>query len=1096
MRTSSDNDKATVERLERRQLLSAGDLDTTFGQGGKATIPYVTSTDEYATSMGMLPDGSVVAGINRFSAADAALLLKYLPDGRLDTSYGNGGVSRGEMPWQYGVEELYVNPDGSVVGIGSTTVTNGARIQRFTPAGDLDPTWVGPGGSAVTGNQREVLPLPGGKTLWVAGVTVARLNPDGTLDTTFGSGGKITMPTDPGQIRFNPFAAAVQPDGKIVLAGERALLDLGQEQAAVRRYLPSGAIDTSFGNAGTVRLPASTSNSGLRDVQVLPDGRIAVIGYNLTNSIAFVLNPNGSPDFNFGTAGLVTMDVASDASDVFQNLDVQPDGGLLIGGSDPGTQTRIGGGFLARLFPDGSPDWTFDGDGLLDRVLPEPWLMFGGTDLALQGDTGQFVLATGGYPTPNSGMDVAVARFNPDGSLDASFGETGTGYVTHNGTGPAIFYDARSALQPGGGIAFTGTTRLVAGDLPLARLNPNGTPDRTFGDDTPGTDGDARADIDFGARNDWGTDVVAQPDGKLVVIGRAEFYDWTAGWTNQLLVARFNPDGSLDTSFGSGGATLTDFGGIFQILNRGALDADGNILGLGIYQAAGVRSPLLVRYSPDGILDTGFGDGGKLLFDLPANVKNELEKDVVPTADGKIMVIGTADVSRTPTTFDTDRFVARLNSDGTLDSTFGGGDGVVYLDSGPDEDAVSIVPGPGGEWYVGGAISPTSTARNLTVTKLTADGAVDTTFANAGTATAPLPSYRDGVLRMVRDSAGRFVFGATRFITSGSTTTRDFMLVRLTPAGVLDAGFGPAGARIYDLGSTNDAAMDLHLTADDKLVLTGRTDAGNGGGGAWAAIRVQGGEGAPVPRIVGRHVFYNNSAYDARSTAANAADDAAIDPAKRPMLPGESPTGANVTGSNKGVNGVMVDVNKLWPASTPTSADVECAVWTGTRWSTLSPSSVAVRTGSGAGGSDRITITLFDRAAMNTWLRVTVKPTTNTGLAQPDVMYVGNLVGESGDGRGTISVGAWDVAAIRRHAGAATPATSRYDFNGDGKVGAADVLIARAAVGRRLAPPPTAITTGAFTAVPQAPSDRTSAALPSRRSAWFEQVGDGTSVVA
>ncbi|HZN65397.1 MAG TPA: dockerin type I domain-containing protein, partial [Tepidisphaeraceae bacterium] len=213
---------------------------------------------------------------------------------------------------------------------------------------------------------------------------------------------------------------------------------------------------------------------------------------------------------------------------------------------------------------------------------------------------------------------------------------------------------------------------------------------------------------------------------------------------------------------------------------------------------------------------------------------------------------------------------------------------------------------------------------------------------------------------------------------------------------------------------------------------------------------------APVATVAGRHVFYNNSVYDGSSAVADARDDAAIAPDKWALLPGQTATFANYTGYSRGINGVMLDVRDL-PAGTSldasdfrfrTSASASPTSFT----TAVTPSSVTVRRGAGAGGSDRVTITFPDGAVRNTWLQVTMLANGDTGLSAPDVSYFGNMVGETGDRPSRDA----DVTAIDylRTAAAlfSNPASiaSRHDHNRDGRVSVTDLAMVR----RNLFTPP------------------------------------------
>ena len=209
-----------------------------------------------------------------------------------------------------------------------------------------------------------------------------------------------------------------------------------------------------------------------------------------------------------------------------------------------------------------------------------------------------------------------------------------------------------------------------------------------------------------------------------------------------------------------------------------------------------------------------------------------------------------------------------------------------------------------------------------------------------------------------------------------------------------------------------------------------------------------------LARVAGRHVFYNNSAYDGGNPAANAADDGAIAPGKAALLPGGSAGFANVTGYTRGINGVMVDVDLL--AGTVDASDFTFLVGDGDplNWATAPvPSAVTVRPGAGVGGSNRITITWPDGAIRNTWLMTTLAANARTGLMAPDTFTFGNAVGETGDAAGAPAVTTIDLSRTRARTGSTAAIDYVADHNRDGRVDVLDVVAVRGNLSRGLLPP-------------------------------------------
>jgi hypothetical protein len=202
--------------------------------------------------------------------------------------------------------------------------------------------------------------------------------------------------------------------------------------------------------------------------------------------------------------------------------------------------------------------------------------------------------------------------------------------------------------------------------------------------------------------------------------------------------------------------------------------------------------------------------------------------------------------------------------------------------------------------------------------------------------------------------------------------------------------------------------------------------------------------------VVGRKIFYNNSAFDGRSALQNTLDDNAIATDKSALIPGTgAATFANYTSYDKGINGVMIDVAGL-AASSLTTADFGFFVGNvndSSTWAAApAPVAIGVRPGAGPGGSDRITITWADGTIAKKWLRVQLKADAATGLATPDNFIFGNAVGESGDNAVNAFVDATDVAGARDNPrGFVNPApvNFRWDYNRDRFVDTIDMAIAR-----------------------------------------------------
>ena len=408
----------------------------------------------------------------------------------------------------------------------------------------------------------------------------------GDLDPAFGIGGKVT--TDFASSFDVANSVAIQADGKIVVVGRAA--NSVSSDAALARYNPDGSLDASFGTNGfvTTNIPTNLfSDSEWFDVAIQTDGRIVTAGLVLTGIATlrdFAVaryNLDGSLDTAFGTTGVVTTPFPFN-SDRVSSLAIQADGKIVVAGL---LFVTVGRDFaLMRYNSDGSLDTGFGTNGVVTTSFPSS------SDeevlgVAIQADgkivaAGRAVFAL---------ADFALARYNPDGSLDTAFGSNGR--VTTDFALSADFAND-VVIQGDGKILAVGQTfRSGLGfDFALARYDPNGSLDSGFG-----TNGLVIADLGSGL--DIAYAVAIQPDGKLVLAGT-----FGAGLANDFALARYNPDGSLDGSFGSNGHVTTDFTSSSDIAHGVALQADGKIVAVGVTSVSGGTGPdfALARYEGRG----------------------------------------------------------------------------------------------------------------------------------------------------------------------------------------------------------------------------------------------------------------------------------------------------------------------------------------------------------------------------------------------------------------------------------------------------------------------------------------------------------------
>ncbi len=417
----------------------------------------------------------------------------------------------------------------------------------------------------------------------------------------------------------------VKPGGLRRAAGFRPRLEMLEDRTVLS---PPGTLDPSFGVGGIVTTDFKLSDetslndfAGLHPVALQTDGKIVVAGTSVTAAGAdFALarynvgvmgQTDGSLDTTFGTNGQVLTDIGS-GNNQANAVALQTDGKIVVAGF------TLSGGLnhfaLARYNPDGSLDTTFGPNG---EVVTD--FGTGGSQanaVAVQAD-GKIVAA--GFATgPGGANEFALARYNPtDGSLDTTFnpmGNTPGEVTTLIGLGGDLANAI--AIQSDHKIVVAGTARVsdTDFDFALARYNvgvvgqPDGSLDSNFG-----TGGIVTTDFTSGSARDQANDVIVQPDGQIVAAGFTQGSTVPGG--SEFALARYNvgvagqPDGSLDTTFGTGGEVTTAFAPSFDRANGVALQADGKIVAVGSASNSAVEFAM-AQYNTDGSLDTSFNATG------------------------------------------------------------------------------------------------------------------------------------------------------------------------------------------------------------------------------------------------------------------------------------------------------------------------------------------------------------------------------------------------------------------------------------------------------------------------------------------------------
>lgn len=624
-------------------------------------------------------------------------ISSYAQDGSIDNSFNpQMGATNGV------VKSTIIQPDGKILLAGDFTVYNGItnnRIVRLNSNGTIDTTFTIGSGFNNTVNfiniQQDGKIIVVGNFSGYNGITknrIVRLNIDGTIDSTFNIGTGSSL---------NVYSTTIQSDGKIIVVGDFTSLN-GISANRFARLNTDGTIDTSF-NVGT------GANGSIYTCATQTDGKTILAGaftsFNGTTNKKIVrLNIDGSLDATFNSTTSINLGI--------HTMGLQSDGKIIIGGSFTSFGTTSAK-YIARLNSNGTLDTTFNsGTGFNSAVF----------SIALQAD-GKPIIG-GNFYSYNDTVSTGTIRLNLDGTIDSTF--TGTNSIAHS-----------IAIQSNGKIILGGNFSNCAGFLRnnLARINENGSIDTSF-----------FPFFENGISSNGGIrDIAFQSDGKIIIAGEFSTYngisinkiarlntdgtlDYTFnigtgvnGWIQKIEVlsdnkiiivgaftsyngiirnriARLNSDGTIDSSFNSSGSGADNTILSVSIQTNGKIIIGGNF-----YTYNGTSRNQLARLNANGTLDT--------TFDAGTHISGTVSSTAIQS-DGKIIIGGLGQLGN----------IARLNTNGTMDTTFNIGG------TGPDFFVYGIKIQTDGKIIIGGTFQNYNNVYVHGLTRLNSNGSIDTTF--------------------------------------------------------------------------------------------------------------------------------------------------------------------------------------------------------------------------------------------------------------------------------------------------------------------------------------------------------------------------------
>jgi uncharacterized delta-60 repeat protein len=421
------------------------------------------------------------------------------------------------------------------------------------------------------------------------------------VDTTFGNGGIVltdfTGSTDVG------FAIAIQPDGKIIAGGSAANTATNGTDYGLARYHSNGSLDSSFGSNGKVLTDVGGLGDVIAALALQPDGKIVAAGFSFTDNIfdfsMVRYHANGSLDTTFGNGGKVLTDFQNNDDEAFAIV-IQPDGKIVLAGYTADSNFDLDFA-LAKYLPDGSLDHSFGTSGKVVTDFSSSDDQ--GFDMVRQAD-GRFIVAGASINTQTFESEFALARYKEDGTLDETFGKGGKTTTqfeeASSALSLALLPDGKVVA---GGFVFTPEEANrpadhgdLSADFALVKYNTDGSLDESFGEE-------GKVATDFFGEDDSINSLALQADGKIIAVGSAatdhtdERSEANKAPLNGIkrpsipnahgpdpsafALARYHTNGSLDLSFGEEGKTTLELAHDINIAFAAAIQSDGRIVAAG-----------------------------------------------------------------------------------------------------------------------------------------------------------------------------------------------------------------------------------------------------------------------------------------------------------------------------------------------------------------------------------------------------------------------------------------------------------------------------------------------------------------------------------
>lgn len=827
---------------------SNGSLDTSFNGSGKATLT-IEGNVNMASAIALQPDGKILlagfsCNVSIGMSSSVCLtpkftIVRYSSNGALDTGFGSGGkVTTTVNSLPSFATAITVQTDGKIVVAGTVCMSYGNN----TPLNCTDSDFA-----------------------------LARYSTSGVLDSAFDGDGVLSTPSGTDDVVSS---AALQPDGKIVLAGYS---NTAGRQFALQRYNANGAVDASFGSAGKVTTPVLGSDSA-NSMALQRDGSILVAGYATSGANAdFALlryKSNGVLDAGFDGDGKITNTVAANTMDAISGIALQADGKIVASG-----YSCVNGCSLALVRYIANED----GDTKLDPVDNCPSVA-NSDQRDVDGDKiGDACDPDADNDSKLNAVDNCQLKVNADQKDDDQDGlgnacdntprgqdddDDGFGAMDDNCPATLNPDQLNSDNDPQGDACddddndgFSDVAEIAAGSNPLDAnsvpppidTDADGKPDRVDNcptvsnpnqEDDDGDhignvcdddiDGDGKLNAaDTCPNTAKGIAVDANgcsisqrdSDGDTVHDDKDQCPNTTTGAVvDSKGCSSIQLDTGLDANFGTNGKVITPAKtGAYSYANAVVQLADGKVIAAGISNfgdAVNVNEALmLVKYNVDGSVDTTFGDNGKVLTDVSAGY--DTVRAITVQSDGKLVVVGFSN-GAFATQGGSQSLIARFNNNGTPDSSFGTA-GILTLDTGTTayEKLQSVVQQADGKLVAAGFSCTTETCAQsaAVLVRVNANGSLDSSFGVGGMVSTMLNGFSTNNLGLALQKDGKLVTSGA-VCADKNCTRADAFVARFSNAGALDNSFSTSGFTVFSLGLGSQLNA-VKVRPNGKIVATG-----------------------------------------------------------------------------------------------------------------------------------------------------------------------------------------------------------------------------------------------------------------------------------